>query len=380
MTNRPHVAAAALAAALLACAPGQTSPDGGVATVDDVKTVALALEQGLLQRAMDTSDEPPDLFLARAQDRGADTDPAAACPDAPPAPEAAIPPEHGAALVSDLEARVDATAPTVFHLLVGWGHFPPLDGAPDIPFAGSLSSDMGALVAAHRVATDRVTAMDRLVRDPTTPARALNLDGSLGTHLDGTVVRVVLHELLAPASALQPRQATVALERRGGGRVEARLSPEVWGVSARGDVGPRLSGMVQGFRRVDRPSCQQGFLVGRWSLVGRTADGRTVGRLVGRWLDGNGDRVGLVRGVHGERRNGEQVLYAKVVGTGGAFLGLLAADTSADTFSGAVQRDATAVAGHVEGRFAPPASLSWGSLGEFRGRWSLGCGENPDEQ
>lgn len=66
-------------------------------------------------------------------------------------------------------------------------------------------------------------------------------------------------------------------------------------------------------------SCARGFLRGRWHKV---APHR--GRLLGQVRDSDGETIGRMRGVYGQRRNGNKVFFGKYITEEGGFRGLFA--------------------------------------------------------
>ena len=110
------------------------------------------------------------------------------------------------------------------------------------------------------------------------------------------------------------------------------------------------------------------------------SDGRELGRIAGRYVAEDGTRAGFIRGVFGQRQDGQKVFFAKVLGLDGRFLGLLAGQYEGTHFTGHYRVTRNQVGGAVEGRAVVAASGEQGSLGAFRGRWSNRCGEVAGEQ
>lgn len=75
--------------------------------------------------------------------------------------------------------------------------------------------------------------------------------------------------------------------------------------------------------------CQNGFLMGRWHKV---AENR--GRILGRVVNDQGEVVGHMRGVYGQRDNGDKVFFAKYINRGGQAQGILAGSYDSGHFEG----------------------------------------------
>ena len=71
--------------------------------------------------------------------------------------------------------------------------------------------------------------------------------------------------------------------------------------------------------------CARAVVGGRWRdvLDRPRAKGTVEARLVGRWFTQEGQLVGYWRGFTGHRRNGDEVIFAKVIDPDGAALALL---------------------------------------------------------
>ena len=66
-------------------------------------------------------------------------------------------------------------------------------------------------------------------------------------------------------------------------------------------------------------NCRSGFMRGRWHKVAPHG-----GRLVGRVRNAQGEPLGHMRGVYGQRDNGNKVFFGKYIGSNGAFRGVFA--------------------------------------------------------
>jgi hypothetical protein len=108
-------------------------------------------------------------------------------------------------------------------------------------------------------------------------------------------------------------------------------------------------------------ACDRGFMRGRWHALSPH-----LGRFLGVVTDENGVPVGHVRGVYGQRRNGDSVLFGKFIDHEGKFRGILAGtygngeyharwivrDGEHGTAHGVYFEGSTETAGHFLGRWA----------------------------
>lgn len=75
--------------------------------------------------------------------------------------------------------------------------------------------------------------------------------------------------------------------------------------------------------------CSRGFMRGRWHQLRPT-----IGVYAGVVVDVEGAPVGHVRGIYGERRNGEHVFFGKFINRDGAFTGLMGGHYRGGEFAG----------------------------------------------
>jgi hypothetical protein len=108
-------------------------------------------------------------------------------------------------------------------------------------------------------------------------------------------------------------------------------------------------------------ACDNGFMRGRWHALSPH-----LGRFLGIVTNEDGDRVGHVRGVYGQRRDGESVVFGKFIDTEGHFRGLLGG-----TFENGEYRarwiDRQGDHGAAHGVYFEGATASSGG---FLGRWA----------
>jgi hypothetical protein len=240
--------------------------------------------------------------------------------------------------------------------MVLWGKLPADRAAQDVrDWTGSLQISRGGLVVRRTVGFEDRT--DHLV-----PRTALDtvsfasmtkpfVDGLVLTALDpaAATAREPLTLTYTPADGSTPY--TLDLSRLAAGRIVV-------------DAGDGFKIIAVGHQRAAQP-CDRGFMRGRWHAVARNQ-----GRFLGVVASEDGESVGHVRGIYGQRGTGEPVLFAKFIDRAGQFRGILAG-----TFGDGEYRarwitrqgdHGTANGTYFEG--ATPAG------GGFLGRWSeAGC-------
>lgn len=255
----------------------------------DVIVSALELENG----GLDTTDEAPAFGDAEAF-AAAGIENSTAVPDA---------------MDTDTEIVALRERPDVQRLRVAavWGQLPPDRDAPTAhDWSGRIEVSRGAIVVRHRIgfeeATDRI-----LARDART---AVAFESVTRPFADGLVL-----EVLADADL---GSITLAYVPNTGERLEIRLADLLAGpVSTERDAaGNRI---VVTALRGDRDACDHGFMRGRWHAL-RAG----VGGFRGIVTDADGAAIGHMRGIYGQRRNGEQVFFGKYVNRDGQFRGIFA--------------------------------------------------------
>src|SRR6185295_16929130 len=125
------------------------------------------------------------------------------------------------------------------------------------------------------------------------------------------------------------------------------------------DAGDGFKMVVASHRRADR--CDHGFLRGRWHALTPHA-----GHYMGLVLNADGEPAGHIRGIYGERRNGESVFFGKFISREGGFRGLLKGTYDNGKFN-ARWIDRGGDHGVAKGVYQPGPSLR---AGQFLGRWA----------
>ncbi|MBL4637184.1 MAG: hypothetical protein JKY56_25240, partial [Kofleriaceae bacterium] len=244
--------------------------------------------------------------------------------------------------------RVDA--------VIRWGQLPfRSDISDDADWSGRLRVNRGAIIVRRSMGfrPDRDDQVEGRDQRDSVRFRSLTRRGSAGLRIT----------LIDPTpNAEEPFR----LEFVGDGGTEYTVDvrdilagPTSYDVGERGD---RIVVVAQR-RHQDEQDCSRGFLRGRWHQV---APHR--GRLLGQVRDGDGDLIGHMRGVYGERDNGNKVFFGKYIGDQGGFRGLFAGRYQEGHFRGVwLNRDGEvgALGGAYRDR---PDDQRLG--GHYLGRWA----------
>lgn len=263
----------------------------------------------------------------------------------------------------DLEVtamQAEASAKVV-HASIRWGQLPiDLDNRDPRDWSGTFSVNRGAMLVRKTVAFetnggDSLSARSDRKSVEFSSTTSIANDGIRLTIIDPTPE--ANEPLVLTYLGNDGTEETVALEN---------LSAEPQSIEM-DDAGNRLA-MVA----IERPVevCDYGLLRGRWHKVARRG-----GRLLGEVSDGDGDVRGHMKGVYGQRVNGERVFFGKYVDTDGTFKGIFAGKYRNGRFAGLWHtRDGSHGAlGGAYRETAPGPEVG----GLFRGRWAAGrCGVN----
>lgn len=347
LSNTGFALLALMAGGLVACGPGL----GEGSTELDT-----ALHQDYA--GLDEADEAPDFDdadLATAEDLNEGEEVTV---------EDATTDEEGALA----EAEQDPTQARKLIVSVMWGHLRPQPDATEVTdWSGFFAIKNGAL---RVLRTLRFEGMDHLAPRP--GIRTVPFNSYTKPHADGLLLEVILH----PALVTDPDSPPVLMMRTAAYEDTLPLVP-----------GMRLSRVV----RVDetgnavayhifRPptaGCKEGLMVGRYTEAETTEDGRTVGHMKGKYLSFDGSVVGKIRGLWGERANGAQVFFSKVINREGEFIGVLAGRFGEGKYRGRYLGRNREIVGAVKGVYREASEERGG--GFFMGRWSVGCGELSSE-
>jgi hypothetical protein len=191
-------------------------------------------------------------------------------------------------------------------IMLMWGRLPrnEADGVRH-DWTGSFTLSRGALVVRRVVAFEDLTDAVQ----PRTDRSSVSFASKTGPRADGLVV-TVLDPTPEAAEPLTLTYQPVAGEAT---------------VLALADLaeGPIVVDYADGMQlaavgRERRDDCEHGFMRGRWLSLGPN-----VGAYLGIVGDGEGNPIGHVRGIYGEREDGEPVLFGKFISTTGEVQGLI---------------------------------------------------------
>lgn len=255
-------------------------------------------------------------------------------------------------------------------IAVAWGYLRPHPEATEwIDWSGSITAENAGVRVLRRL---RFEQSDMVVR-PRTDLHVVEFESRTRPLADGLLLDVVIDDSLNPGNgpvtltfASAPFTDTLTIE-------PGMRMTDVREVDDAGHV------VAYHVIRPNAPGCTEGFLRGRWQAVGVVA-GHEVGRLMGRWVANDGALRGHLRGVLGERPNGKQVWFAKVIDKDGRFLGVLAGRYADGRFGALyIGKDGAGnvvVKGAVHGIYR---DADGDRDGAFMGRYSEMCGEEPTE-
>jgi hypothetical protein len=263
---------------------------------------------------------------------------------------------------ADLEADVaenDAMAASVGPLdrpdvlqrdiVLVWGDFQrgPVDEVRD--WSGRFILSRGAMLVRRRLGFEEAT--DRVL--PRTSPTEIEFRSITRPRRDGLVIRV-FDDLAGEAEPIRLRYESLDGTRIE--EIELRNLDERPVVIHAGE-GNRM--IAAGRRRND--ACAHGTMRGRWHALAPNA-----GVYLGVVSNAAGEAIGHVRGIYGERRNGESVLFGKFIDRQGRFTGVINGNYHDGAFE-ARWLDRAGDHGVLHGAFVEGASLR---AGGFVSRWA----------
>ena len=222
--------------------------------------------------------------------------------------EIAEPVEFEDAMAADGEVAGMRSAPdaAVFNTLILWGQIP---GDPSVEewrdWSGRISVNRGAILVRRTI---RFDARDQLL--PREDRRSVEFRSRTRPHHDGLLLSVID----PTPTAADP--LVVTYELADGDIYELPMAALVDGLQSRvvDELGNRIT--AGAIRHVD-DGCSHGRLRGRWHQV---APHR--GRFIGGVTNATGEPVGHIRGIYGQRRNGDKVFFGKYINREGQFRGM----------------------------------------------------------
>lgn len=249
-------------------------------------------------------------------------------------------------------------------IAVMWGQLRPRPMMREITdWTGHISIDNGAL---RVLRTLRFERGDHLVRRPN--AHVVPFVSKTAPHADGLLLEVILHPRLAtndgpPTLSIETAAYSDSLVLQPGMRLSRAVRVD--------DLGNAVAYHI--FRPNADEGCTEGLMVGRYVKKDDAADGRALGVIKGKYLSFDGSVAGKIKGLYGERQNGKQVFFAKVIKRNGDFRGILAGRWGEGKYKGRYLAKNRMVTGVVQGIYRE-GRVDDGN-GFFMGRWSVGCNE-----
>jgi hypothetical protein len=292
---------------------------------------------------LDTADEAP-AFAAEAELGEAAIEADAAAVDTLAADPATI-------------AMDRASAGRGFKLVIVWGKMPADRDAQDArDWSGSFKVSRGGLVVRRTIAFEDRT--DHLL--PRASLDTVGFQSVTKPYVDGLALTVLDPTTTPPSTTPLTLTYTPA---DGSTSYTLDLAQLVSGPIVV-DAGAGYKMMAIGHRRQDA-ACDSGFMRGRWHALSPH-----LGKFLGIITNEDGDRVGHVRGVFGQRRSGDPVLFGKFIDREGHFRGILAGSFANGEYR-ARWIDRQGDHGAAHGAYIEGATAS---AGGFLGRWAeAGC-------
>jgi hypothetical protein len=322
--------------ALLLALPTTACLDRGGSDTQDVSS-ALEKPNG----GLDTADEAPAF--------GADDELAAATIEAD---TAAVDPLASAPATVEMD---HASATSGYRAIILWGKLPAdRTTAEARDWSGSLKVSRGGLIVRRTIAfEDRTDAVL-----PRTSLDTVAFTSVTRPYVDGLALTV-----LDPSPSTTGAQTLTYTPDDGSTSYTLDLSQLANGPIVV-DAGNGFKIVAIGHRR-QAQACDSGFMRGRWHALSPH-----LGKYLGIVTNEDGERVGHVRGVYGQRRNGDAVLFGKFIDHEGHFRGLLVgAFENGQYHARWIDRQGDHGAAH--GAYFEGAAAS---TGHFLGRWAeAGC-------
>lgn len=241
-----------------------------------------------------------------------------------------------------------------YQVAVLWGQMPPdREAEVAVDWSGTLSINRGAMLIRRVVAfEDETDAVDAR-----TDRRSISFTSVTRPHADGFRLVVLDPEPTSdePLVLTYTPNSGAAFSVDIAALLEGPQSHEV------DDLGNRLVAVAM---RRPADACDNGFVRGRWH---RVRPGR--GRLYGQVSDDEGELIGHVRGVFGQRRNGDNVFFGKFIDLAGEFRGIFGGTFGDGRFRGRWIVRADPDRGVVAGEFRENDDAR-GIGGHFLGRWA----------
>ena len=254
-------------------------------------------------------------------------------------------------MATDPSVTTIASAPDVVshRVAIVWGKLPADPNGTARDWSGSLTISRGALVVSRTIGFEPAT--DHLL--PRTAKDTVSFDSITKPFVDGLALRV-----LDPTSTSTDPLTLTYTPANGGTTYTLDLAQLA--------MGPLVVDAGNGFKIVaaelkDKDGCEHGFMRGRFHQLLPN-----LGVFRGLVVGPEGGVIGHVRGIYGQRKNGDQDIFGKFIDLDGKFKGILAGTYANGDFDAKwIAKDGDH--GIVKGRYIESSNARGG---HFMARWA----------
>ncbi len=252
------------------------------------------------------------------------------------------------AAVADPTTLANMQGVASHRIVILWGRLPADPNSTARDWSGSLQISRGALVVGRTIGFEAAT--DHLL--PRTSPDVVSFASITKPFVDGLALRA-----LDPTPAATDPLTLTYTAASGGATYSIDLAQLA--------TGPLVIDAGGGFKvvaaEVRDQDCEHGFMRGRFHQLLPN-----LGVFRGLVLGPEGGVIGHVRGIYGQRKNGDQVLFGKLIDDAGHFKGIMAGTYGNGSFD-AKWIIASGEHGRIEGKyFESPVA----SGGLFIARWA----------
>jgi hypothetical protein len=252
------------------------------------------------------------------------------------------------ATVTDATPIANMQTATSHRIVIVWGKLPADPGGPARDWSGQLQISRGALVVGRTIGFEPAT--DHLL--PRTSPDIVSFTSITKPFVDGLALRA-----LDPDPAATDPLTLTYTAASGGATYTIDLAQLA--------TGPLVIDAGDGFKvvaaEVRDQDCEHGFMRGRFHQIAPN-----LGVFRGLVIGPEGGAIGHVRGIWGQKKDGEHVLFGKFIDDAGHFKGVLAGTYDNGSFD-AKWLVASGEHGRIEGRyFESPDDRG----GMFLARWA----------
>ncbi len=250
--------------------------------------------------------------------------------------------------VSDPTTIANMQSAASHRLVIVWGKLPADPNGTARDWSGSLQISRGALVVSRTIGFEPAT--DHLL--PRTSPDVVSFTSITKPFVDGLALRA-----LDPTPAATDPLTLTYTAATGGATYSIDLAQLA--------TGPQVIDAGDGFKvvaaEVRDQDCEHGFMRGRFHQLLPN-----LGVFRGLVLGPEGGVIGHVRGIYGQRKNGDQVLFGKLIDDAGHFKGIMAGTYGNGSFD-AKWIIASGEHGRIEGKYFESPVVDGGM---FIARWA----------